>query len=233
MNRYTGTDNLEIMAEALNYNAFILSLIRRQLRSGMRVLDIGSGIGTFAKTLHDEGYEVTCLEPDANHAAHLELNGLCVKRSLADIEGSRFDFIYALNVLEHIEDDHDALIEWHRLLKPGGRLLIYVPAFHLLYSSMDKKVGHYRRYKCNDLINLINRTGGNLIKARYVDSLGFFASLLYKYKNDGTGDLNRTLLKIYDNFIFPLSRTLDCLVSRVLGKNVYAIAHRKEAHSPG
>jgi hypothetical protein len=114
------------------------------------------------------------------------------------------------------------------LLKPGGRMLIYVPAFNLLFSSMDKKVGHYRRYKCGDLVNLINKAGGNLIKIRYVDSLGFFMSLLYKYKNDGTGDLNRTALRIYDNFIFPLSRILDLFISGVLGKNVYAIAHLKE-----
>jgi SAM-dependent methyltransferase len=194
----------------------------------MKVLDIGTGIGTFAKPLCDEGYDVVCFEPDPNQAVHLRLNGLRVKGSLTDIEGSRFDFIYALNVLEHIEDDHNALIQWHRLLKPGGRMLIYVPAFHLLFSSMDKKVGHYRRYKCNDLINLINQTGGNLIKIGYVDCLGFFLSLLYKYKNDGTGDLNRTVLKIYDNFIFPLSRVLDLLISGLLGKNIYAIARRKE-----
>jgi len=228
MDKYTGTDNLEVMEEALNYNAFILSLIRGQLKPGMRVLDIGTGIGTFAKPLRDEGYDVTCFEPDANHAVHLGLNGLRVKRSLADIGASRFDFIYALNVLEHIEDDHSALKDWHNLLNPGGRMLIYVPAFHLLFSSMDKKVGHYRRYKCKDLINLINRAGGSLVKIRYADSLGFFVSLLYKYKNDGTGDLNRTVLRIYDNFIFPLSRILDLLVSGLLGKNVYAIAHRKE-----
>jgi SAM-dependent methyltransferase len=228
MNKYIGTDNLEVMAEALNYNAFILSLIRRQLKPGMKVLDIGTGIGTFAGPLRDEGYDMVCFEPDPAHAERLGLNGFRVKRSLTDIETSCFDFIYALNVLEHIEDDRGALMQWQRLLKPGGRMLIYVPAFHLLFSSMDRKVGHYRRYRHEDLVDLINRAGGSPVKIRYADSLGFLVSLLYKYKNDGSGDLNRTVLRIYDNFIFPLSRTLDSLVSGLFGKNVYAIAHRKD-----
>ncbi len=104
MTEYAGTDNLEVMADAVKYNAYLLDLIRTQVRPGMRVLDIGAGIGTFARALRDEGYEVTCFEPDRNQAAHIRSLGIPVEASLRDLDGVGFDFIYSLNVLEHIQE---------------------------------------------------------------------------------------------------------------------------------
>ena len=143
MNGYTGTDNLEIMAAAIKYNNFLMALILDQMHPGINILDIGAGIGTFANRLHKEGYNVLCFEPDLKQSAVIKANGIPVAISIAEIEISSLDFIYSLNVLEHIDDDIDALKRWYALLKPGGRMLIYVPAFQMLYSSMDKKVGHF------------------------------------------------------------------------------------------
>ena len=227
MNGYTGIDNLEIMAEAVNYNRFLSMLIRKQITPGMRVLDIGAGIGTFAKMLHEEGYKVTCFEPDAKQAEHIRSIGLDSVQALETLAPASFDFIYSLNVLEHIEDDKVASVQWLRLLVPDGRLLIYVPAFQLLYSSMDKKVGHFRRYTKRSLSEMTNGTGGHVVVSRYVDSFGFLASLLYKYGNDGTGSLNRYVLNIYDKFVFPVSRVIDVITGGLIGKNVYIIAGRK------
>src|SRR4051794_37472104 len=62
---YAGTDVLEIMAEAKNYNAYLAALIDRRLRPGMRVLDFGAGVGTFAEPLARRGVNVICVETDA------------------------------------------------------------------------------------------------------------------------------------------------------------------------
>ena len=144
--------------------------------------------------------------------------------TLDEIKPSSVDFIYTLNVLEHIEDDLKALNEWRGLLKKDGKILIYVPAFQVLYSSMDKKVGHYRRYRKKDLINKLNLAGYKILKVQYVDIVGFFASLLYKFTNDGSGDLNPKTIEIYDRIIFPVSRVLDLIFGRWVGKNIYVIA---------
>jgi 2-polyprenyl-3-methyl-5-hydroxy-6-metoxy-1,4-benzoquinol methylase len=58
-----------------------------------------------------------------------------------------FDSAVLINVLEHIDDDDGALRELPATLKPGGRLILRVPALALPYSDFDRKIGHYRRYR--------------------------------------------------------------------------------------
>lgn len=69
------------------------------------------------------------------------------------------DLIYSYNVLEHIKDDVLILKILKEKLNPGGVLLLYLPAFQCLYSSMDKKVGHYRRYTRPRLMSLLQQSG--------------------------------------------------------------------------
>ena len=227
MNSYQGSDNLEIMTTAVNYNNFLVTLIVNHLRPGMKVLDIGAGIGTFARRLKDVGYDVLCFEPDPKQSAFIGASGLPVARLIEEIETSSLDFIYSLNVLEHIADDLDALRRWFPLLKPGGRMLIYVPAFQLLYSSMDKKVGHFRRYTKKELIAKAKTAGFNVIRAEYADSIGFFASIAYKFLGGDSGDINLKTLIFYDRVLFPISKVLDLFMHPMVGKNVFLIAERE------
>src|SRR5689334_21663708 len=97
----------------------------------------------------------------------------------------------------------------HRKLKKGGRLLVYVPAFQILFSSMDRKVGHVRRYTRQDLAEKVTAAGFRVVDNSYVDSIGFFVTLLYKLIGSDSGDINRKALIIYDRVLFPLSRLLD------------------------
>jgi SAM-dependent methyltransferase len=228
---YTGTDNLEVMQKAVKYNAFLVSLISKQVHlASDRILDIGAGIGLFAEAVRKEGGAVDCLEPDKAQAALLESKGFRVSASLNEIADESFDFMYALNVLEHIEKDEEELLSWAKKLKKGGKLLIYVPAFNLLYSSMDKKVGHYRRYRRKQLTGMMIAAGlSPLYKARYADSLGFFVSLLYKLINrkSGSGSINEKSLVFYDRILFPLSLLGDAVFHSLLGKNVFILAEKR------
>ena len=221
---YTGTDNLEIMAEAVNYNRFLISLIAARAKPGDRILDIGAGIGTFAKDLVARGFSVSCMEPDATQAALIKAAGLEVETSVDRFANDSFDYAYSLNVLEHIEDDGAALQLWRTKLKPGGRLLVYVPAFQILYSSMDRKVGHFRRYTRSGLAEKAIAGGFEIESLDYVDSLGFFASLVYKMIGSDTGDINREALIAYDRYVFPMSRVGDVVFGKLLGKNVVLTA---------
>lgn len=223
MTDYTGTDNLEVMAAAVEYNRYLLDLIRAEIRPGMRVLDLGAGIGTFAHSLRQEGVDITCFEPDKDQAAHIQSLGIPVEKELRQIQNGRFDLIYSLNVLEHIRDDQAAVRDWVALLKPGGRMLIYVPAFQCLYSSMDRKVGHFRRYRRHSLEKLVREFDGKLVKSGYADSIGFIASIAYKYSGNKSGDIDQQALKVYDRYVFPISRVLDRVLGSMIGKNAYLL----------
>jgi SAM-dependent methyltransferase len=220
MSDYTGTENLEVMAEAVNYNRFLLSLIRAQARPGDRIADIGAGIGTFARALAGEGRDVTCVEPDLSQSRVIVDAGLPVVADAAALADASFDFIYSLNVLEHIDDDHAAAATWVRKLKPGGRMLIYVPAFQVLYSSMDRQVGHCRRYRRQSLADVMRHAGLRVDRVRYADSAGFFATLAFKAVGNDSGTIDRRALVTFDRLVFPLSRLADKGLDRILGKNV-------------
>ena len=71
--------------------------------------------------------------------------------------------------------------------------------------------------------------GFTIDKMRYVDSLGFAATLAFKATDNGRGDINRSMLRLYDRFAFPVSLVLDNLARRWFGKNLLALARNPEA----
>ena len=222
---YSGRENLEAMEHAHNYNTFLFGLIRQHV-AGPEVMDFGAGGGTFAIPASADYERVTCVEPDAILAKQLRAAGLKVALDLRDVEEESFDSIYSFNVLEHIEDDQEILCELQRRLKTGGRLLLYVPAFNLLFSSMDRRVGHFRRYRRRMLERRLRRAGLEIILSRYADSIGFFASLVYKVIGDKSGIIDARSVRAYDRFLFPLSRMLDYVAGPFFGKNLIIVAHK-------
>jgi glycosyltransferase involved in cell wall biosynthesis/SAM-dependent methyltransferase len=223
---YTGADNLEVMALARNYNAFLLRLMAQNIGDARKIIDFGAGTGTFAVAFNRAGNELVGVEPDAGQRRYLDERGIVSMPDIAAIPDGWADAIYTLNVLEHIEDDRAALSALRAKLRPGGKLFIYVPAFPLLYSAMDRKVGHFRRYRRNDLQEKLRAAGFENRHARHVDSLGFFASLVYKWRGDDTGNIAPGALKLYDRLIFPVSRLFDALTFGSFGKNIWATAVR-------
>lgn len=226
MSEYTGTDNLEVMADAVNYNNFLSSLVLKHARKNEAIVDFGSGIGTFAREIGKHGFRVHCIEPDAKQAAMIAAAGMPVSTSVDDLPDGSIDYLYTLNVLEHIEDDLAALRALHSKLKPGGKILIYVPAFQVLFSSMDRKVGHFRRYTKGKLTSKLREAQFKVVSARYVDSIGFFASLYFRFAGNESGTLNHKALVFYDRVVFPVSRFCDILLSPFFGKNVVVFAQK-------
>lgn len=225
-NSYEGIGNLEAMLEARRYNAFLTKLVDGCAPGRGRVLDFGAGMGTYTRFLANGEREFVCIEPDTKLRAELEQEGFEVHPSPDALAENSFDFIYSLNVLEHIEDDEEAVKKLFRILKPGGRLLVYVPAFEVLYSAMDAKVGHFRRYNRWTLKEILERTGFSIVRNQYADSLGFFAALVYKTIGNKDGSLNRGPLIVYDRIFFPLSRCLDMAFSPFFGKNLSILAQK-------
>lgn len=223
---YLGTTQLEFNESLLpNYNNHIAKLLLKKnsvLLNKGKILDFGAGIGTLAKIIPWDISQIFCYEIDENLIKKLRADNFVVisKQELAE---KNFDFIYSSNVLEHIEDDLDALTLIHKSLKPGGCVAIYVPAFNFLYSGMDEAVGHFRRYRKSELSKKLSQAGFKNISAEYVDSLGFFASILMKIVGYGTqkGIGSPRSLEIYDRWIFPISTYIDSFFTKKLfGKNL-------------
>lgn len=220
---YGGRDNLEAMKKATRYNNFLIDLIRKY-SIGSKAMDHGAGAGTFATPIAAGGMNVLCMEPDDGLRAELAQSGLEVAASLEEIPDYSVDYAYTLNVLEHIKDDREAITELYRCLKPGGRLLVYVPAFQVLYSQMDTHVGHFRRYRRKPLKRLLRDTGFDVGAAYYVDSLGCLATLVYKLVGDRSGSVSPGSVAFYDSVIFPISRIIDFLSIGSFGKNLTIVA---------
>ena len=224
---YTGTENLEVMKEAVNYNRMLIDVVKRHARRGERVLDFGAGVGTFALPMQRDGYAVECVELDDAQRATLAAQGLTVHRTLEGIRDGSVDFVYTLNVLEHIDDDVGALRDIGRTLREDGRLLVYVPAFPVLFTPMDQRVGHLRRYRRHDLRAKVDAAGFDVLRNDYVDSLGFLATLVYRMTGSRNGAIDRGALRAYDRYVFPMSRRLDLALRHVIGKNLLLTARKR------
>jgi SAM-dependent methyltransferase len=227
---YTGPDNLEIMQEAANYNAFLQNLAQQHIPSKKALcLDFGAGSGTFAELLRDAGYKsIVCVELDKALAKTLKKKGFTVYSSLDDVADRSVDVIYLFNVLEHIESDHDMVKQMAQKLTKNGRVLIYVPAFQHLFSSMDKKVGHYRRYTRKMLADIIRGSGLTIKSNRYYDPMGYFATLAYKVVGNNRGDLDPKKISFFDKRLFPLNKFMEPLTGKLFGKNVFIVGEVTE-----
>jgi SAM-dependent methyltransferase len=131
--------------------------------TGGRVLDIGAGTGTIGSFLADR-YEYVGVEPDPiSHTVASERIGTRgVVRNIAieklDPAGD-FDLVCAFEVLEHIDDDADALSLWSRHLRPGGSIIVSVPRGRDRFSEGDARLGHFRRYDPPELAGKLRDAG--------------------------------------------------------------------------
>ena len=237
---YQGKNELRTIENSLpRYNSFIIREFIRH--SGInnvepqeviqfRALDFGAGLGTLAELWKGfTGNKVECLEIDPKQLDWIRSLSFIGWSTVHEIPG-KYDFIYSSNVLEHIEDDVQCLQDLSDKLKKGARLGIYVPALMILFSDLDRSVGHYRRYSKVELSSKVNGAGFKVISCEYVDSLGFLATLLIKILGwKDVGNIGSVAsLKFYDRFIFPLSRLIDRITNgKLVGKNIFLIAERE------
>lgn len=221
---YSAQDNLETMLDADNYNAFQRNFIVKEIKSlkgKKKVLDFGAGIGTYADMVRTAKQPVDCVEPDKSHTVELKKKGYKVYKDISDVK-EKYDVIYSLNVLEHIEDDTSALKELGKHVSDRGSIVIFVPAFPLIFTKLDVKAEHFRRYKIKDFYELEKATGLKLKSIKYCDPVGFFGALVYKFIG-GNGTLTPRSVYIFDKFLFPISIFIEPAFRKILGKNILAV----------
>ena len=234
---YTGTQQLlDSEAGLVGYSSEIvrkfftkMDLHNRIIEKKGNLLEFGAGTG-FLADLFNLNFNIKpdCVELDPELVKQIKKKDMRCFQFLSEIQ-SKYTAIYTSNVLEHIENDSAALKELFESLIPGGIIGIYVPAHPILYSTMDKEIGHVRRYTRSELRAKVLEAGFSIKSITYDEFIGFFASAAVKiigYKNKVSLGSKRSLI-FYDNFIYPLSKFLDKIGFRfIIGKNLIIIAEK-------
>ena len=221
---YSGKETLEYLEDAVKYNAFLERQLVQSIAAATHVVDFGAGNGECAKRLRKKGITPVLIEADSRLRATLSQQGFMVLDDIADVHSC--DYIYSLNVLEHIEDDRAALVQLHTALRTGGTLFLYVPAFACLYTEFDRAIGHFRRYRKKGLIRILEQAGFQVERAEYVDSLGFLCWWMMGKLPGNKTRLHPVMIKIYDRLFFPISRFIDNVSKDYVGKNLLVIARK-------
>ena len=163
----------------MRYNRWMFERLRRWI--GRSVLEIGSGIGNLSAFLLDRERLVLTdtrdeylirLRERFGGRANVSVARLYLPDDDRAVAGQRFDTVICLNVLEHVDDDISALHAIRRLLAPGGRLVLLVPALQALYGTIDRALGHHRRYNRDGLADLLRATGYTLAHIEYFNLAG-------------------------------------------------------------
>lgn len=229
---YSG-DELAALADMPNYYDWILSHFRPHL--GGRAVEFGAGIGTISSVIAPAVESLELVEPSPRFArtlnerfadtAHVTVSGSTFEASVVRMPDESRDAAVLVNVLEHIEDDVAALRDLYRILAPGGRLLLFVPALPALYSEFDRRVGHFRRYRLKPLRHAVASSGFEIVVGRYFDSVGALSWWLINKVARAT-TIDSRMASLYDRAFVPPLRLLEGVVAPPVGKNIVLVARK-------
>lgn len=207
--------------------AAVARLLEPYLHQGVSVLDLGCGDGFLSRTVFKEvaGSRVTAVDPNLSpeQLAMLreEGDGIAYQTELPP-EGSRFELTLLLDVLEHVPEYRAFLAQVvARHAENGGRVLVTVPAYPALYSGHDFSLGHYRRYRLQELKRHLASAGlATVASGHLFGSLLFPKYLLFKVIDRARGSEGvgcwrggRTLTALLENWL-RLENSLMILLAR-------------------
>jgi SAM-dependent methyltransferase len=229
--KYVGSE-LDLFAAVKNWKSYWSAQILPYLKGD--ILEVGAGIGSNTRLL-DIGARGrwVCLEPDsaligqlkanlAETESHRDYETVC--GTLATLADRQFDTIIYIDVLEHIENDREELVQAASHLRRGGHLIVLSPAHQRLFSPFDAAIGHYRRYN-RAMLHAVSPASLTVVRIKYIDSVGMAlsaANMLMLRQSMPT----RAQLHFWDTFVIPVSRVLDPCLFNALGKSIIAVWQR-------
>ena len=207
-------------------------------RSAVAV-DVGCGSGRNMQVLARHAEHVIGLDRSPAAAALAAVRGLQVMRGDAHrlpLASSSADLLTALDVLEHMDDDIRVLAEFHRVLRPGGRLLLAVPAYRFLWSEHDEALAHRRRYIASELHIKLTNAGFEVQKRSYAVFFAFLPIVIYRLfrglfpKNPLAPKASHVMLPAPLNTFFTELLSLEGRLMRVmnfpLGTSIVMVARK-------
>jgi SAM-dependent methyltransferase len=227
-----GHEILNVIEKADRFNEWMYKTIAPHCNG--KILEIGSGIGNisrfFIEKKHDfvlsdfrDNYCDILRKKFENTVVNIDLVHPDFENIYKDLLGT-FDALFALNVVEHIEDDLFAISNCKKLLKKGGTLIILVPAFQALYNNFDVELEHYRRYTQSSLKSIITSNGlqvRKLFSFNFIGIFGWFVSgRILKKKSIPEGQMGLF------NLLVPIFKLADILTFKKIGLSVICVAEK-------
>lgn len=225
-----GAAALETISELGHFNRWMYETIRPHC-SG-RMLEVGSGIGNLSRFFLDDGSDLVMSDLRTSYVQRLEQDfpgrevvsiDLVHPRfsSLYAAHLGQFDTVFALNVVEHIADDVLALENCRKLVRPGGTVVILVPAYEWLHNRLDVQLGHYRRYTRSTLTTAFRSAGLEVAKSWYFNAVATLGWAVTGglFARDEIPQAEATL---FDRLV-PLWKFADKLLARRAGLSVIAV----------
>jgi 2-polyprenyl-3-methyl-5-hydroxy-6-metoxy-1,4-benzoquinol methylase len=230
-----GLDILDVVSKAKKLNNWMYQTIEPYCKGV--TLEIGSGIGNISEFFVTNKYDISVSDLRENYRTILKDKFKLPDNKVLDLDIvdpdfdtksknllNTFDSVFSLNVVEHIKDDNLAIKNMVKLLKPGGNLVILVPAYQALYNNFDTTLEHYRRYNKKSLTTLMGNYG-EIISAFYfnaVGTLGWWVSgKLFKNKMIPEGEM-----KLY-NTLVPIIKIVDKVTFNKVGLSVICVITKK------
>jgi hypothetical protein len=218
---------LEDLTDAVNYQGWLADLTRPHL--GEDPIELGGGIGDYAAAWLTSVPRITVTEADESRFKVLSERFVDDERVtvrqlfLPASERAGHSAAVALNVLEHLEDDVEALRSVAGLVRPGGAIVLIVPAFPFAMSRFDRSIGHFRRYTVGSLRAALEGAGLRVEQIRYINPIGlvnwYLACRLLRMT-----PRNGVALRAYDRLVVPLARRLERSWRPPFGQSVFAVA---------
>lgn len=220
---------LEDLSDAVNYQRWLADLVRPFL--GDEPLEIGSGIGDYSALWLPDVRHFTATEADPQRLIGLKarfaddprvtVRGLSLPAPAS--ETGMHSCVVALNVWEHIDDHVGALRSAAELLRPGGNVVLLVPAFEGAMSKFDREIGHVRRYTTATMSELLLEAGLRTREVRYINPVGLISwyvvcRLLRQRPKNGV------MLRAYDRLVIPALRKAERGRKPPFGQSVLAVA---------
>ncbi len=226
----TTLTRLETLSAADRFNDEVWDQVQAFI--GTDILEVGMGIGIFTEKLLARGkvFGVEIVPEFVTEAKRRLGERPGLEYLVADIGGAAppdslrgrtFDTIVCMNVLEHIEDDRGTLKRFSSMLKPGGKLVLVVPAYMWLFNPLDSNDGHFRRYERAELVEKMKTAGFDVIHESRFNLFGIIGWFL-----------NGTILRRKDlpagqmglfNKVAPLLFWFEHLVGPPVGLSLLAV----------
>ncbi len=211
---------------------------------GKTILDAGCGTGHLTLELLQEGFSVTAMDysPELVDFTKgvLKQAGFFPSVYQLDLRNAKvlaednYDTVICLDVLEHIDDDMIALRNLKTALKPGGVLIISVPALSWLYSHRDEEIGHYRRYNKHELLKKLTAAGFEISTIKFWNFIGLFPYLISEKllkisidKNVRNNNESR-LARVANDFLNVWFEYFENNLSSPIGLSLIAVCIRPE-----
>lgn len=233
----SGHISLEVMSKADKFNKWMAETIAPYVSGA--TLEIGSGLGNISRYFINDNYQITLSDIDPYYLDILK-NQFQNTSNVKDIIPidlqlphftecykeleNKFDTVFYLNVLEHLEFEDLAIQNSQFLLKPGGSLIVLVPAYSFLFSEMDKELDHYRRYSKKRINDVFQRNNMVVMKSFYFNFLGISAWIYGKMKKLKT--VPKSEMSTF-NALIPLAKFLDKVLLHSMGLSVISIAKKR------